>query len=221
VADRPDVPSATLPAREPAIARVRSLFAEFGRLGREDLAAISVPGPDPARLAARERAVAAAHEAGLGELLDAARAAVREGTLGEFGDATYRPTWIALNWAVSMGTARDRAAMAVALEDAMIAAVARDRISDADRDALSWAYERVAGLARGRADTESLAAATDRYRSGPGRVLLVVIAVVMLVSLVVLGSPALPAGAVILVLVMAGIFAAALTTALPARRSRS
>lgn len=131
----------------------------------------------------------------------------------------YRPTWIDLNWAVSMGTARDRVAVVGALEDAMIAAVAHDRISDADRDALCWAYERVAGLARGRASTESLAAASDRYRSGPARVVLAVVVVVMLVSLVILAAPALPATVVILVLVLSGLIAAALARESPARNS--
>jgi len=219
VADRPHAPAATLPAREAAIARVRSLFAEFSRLGREDLAAISVPDPDSVRLQARERAAAAAREAGLGDLLDASREAVREGTLNEFGDAMYRPTWIDLNWAVSMGTARDRVAVAGALEDAMIAVVAHDRISDSDREALSWAYERVAGLARGRASTESLAAATDRYRSGPTRLVLAVAAAVILVSLAILTAPALPAAMVILVLVLSGLIAAALKRESPARKS--
>jgi len=219
VAERADAPTATLPARDAATTRVHALFAEFGRLGREDLAAIVVPGPDSVRHQARERAVAAAREAGLGDLLDAAREAVREGTLSEFGDAMYRPTWIDLNWAVSMGTARDRVAVVGALDDAMIATVAHDRISDADREALWWAYERVAGLARGRASTESLAAASDRYRSGPARVVLAVVTAVILVSLVILAAPALPAGALILGLVLSGLIAAALTRGSPARNS--
>jgi hypothetical protein len=138
----------------------------LGWIDREDLQRIALPLPDAARRAARDRAIEAATVAGHGDLLEEGRAEIRRRVIDEYAAAGYRPTWLGLNWSVSTGRPMDRVALAAALDDAAVAAIAADLIPADDIAELTWPYERLAGQATGGPPPESLAFA---LRSSSGR----------------------------------------------------
>lgn len=140
-----------------AAARVSAVFERVDRLHADGLARISLPPPDdPRRRELALQARRAAESAGRTALLDEARHTAGETVLQRFGDRLYRPTWVGLNWGVSMGRAADRAAAAAAVEDAVTAAVVEDLV-DADATAeLMGPFEQLAALAGTGPDGESL-----------------------------------------------------------------
>ena len=115
------------PGAAAARARVETLLE---RLTRVDLQVIVVAPPDATRLAARDRARAAASAAGRTVLLDEATAAARETTLRAFARAGFSGTWAATDMSVSVATASDRVAAAAAFEEAAMAVVVEDLVDD-------------------------------------------------------------------------------------------
>jgi hypothetical protein len=108
--------------RRAAIERLEAFAAELERLGIEDFRqmALSRTAAD-SRDGARREAERIAAEAGLTDLVTQARKTVRDYLLRTYGAQTYRPTWIALNWGLSLGSADDRIAAIQAVEDAATA----------------------------------------------------------------------------------------------------
>lgn len=137
--------------------RLADFLDRLSRVDREDFQRISLPPPAASRREAHDRAIDAATAAGRGELLEAARKHIRDGMLEEYSGAGYRPTWFGyLNWSVSTGRPQDRVALAVALEDAAIAAIVEDILSADDLAELTWPYDILARQATGGPPPESL-----------------------------------------------------------------
>jgi len=157
--DRPDTgPDGENAARM----RVDALFERFNSLTPTELAHIGLQRQDPEHHRDRMEAVEAAAEAsGRSVLLGEARNEAREIALRRYGEGTLNPTWIALNWALSGGTAEDRASIAVALSDAVSAAVVEDLVAPEVADALSIDTEHVLGMASGDAYEGALARAIE------------------------------------------------------------
>jgi len=169
--DRPDTgPDGENAARM----RVDALFERFNSLTPTELAHIGLQRQDPEHHRDRMEAVEAAAEAsGRSMLLGEARNEAREIALRRYGEGTLNPTWIALNWALSGGTAEDRASIAVALSDAVSAAVVEDLVAPEVADALSIDTEHVLGMASGAAYEGALARAIEppapELEDPPGR----------------------------------------------------
>ena len=182
--------------------RLAAFLDRLSRVDREDFQRISLPPPAESRREARDRAIDAAIAAGRGEFLEAARKHIRDGTLEEYSGAGYRPTWFGfLNWSVSTGRPEDRVALAVALEDAAIAAIVEDLLSADDLAELTWPYDRLAGQATGGPPPESLGYALDSQK---GRLTAIAVLFVVVVSFAipmnaVIGPAALLAGTAIFV----------------------
>ena len=157
--DRPD----TGPEGENAARmRVDALFERFNSLTPPELAHIGLQRQDPEHHRDRMAAVEAAAEAsGRSVLLGEARNEAREIALRRYGEGTLNPTWIALNWSLSGGAAEDRASIAVALSDAVSAAVVEDLVAHEIADALSIDAEHVLGMASGDAYEGALARAIE------------------------------------------------------------
>jgi hypothetical protein len=100
------------------------------RLTRVELQVVVVAPPDATRMAARDRARAAASVAGRSQVVSEATAAAREITLNAFARAGFSGTWAATDMAVSVATADDRVAAAAAFEEAALAAVVEDLVDD-------------------------------------------------------------------------------------------
>jgi hypothetical protein len=115
---------------EAAAARDR-VDAVLDRLRRTtvDVVVVSLPPADVD--AARERAWAAARDAGRTDLMTEATSTARELGMRAFAGAGFTGTWAASEMAVSVASAKDRVAAATAFEDAASAAVVEDLV-DAD-----------------------------------------------------------------------------------------
>ena len=157
--DRPDTgPDGENAARM----RVDALFERFNSLTPTELAHIGLQRQDPEHHRDRMEAVEAAAEAsGRSVLLGEARNEAREIALRRYGEGTLNPTWIALNWALSGGTAEDRASIAGARSDAVSAAVGEDLVAPEVADALAIDTEHVLGMASGDAYEGALARAIE------------------------------------------------------------
>lgn len=115
------------PASIAARARVQGILE---RLARSSLQVVVVAPPDATRVAARERAHAAAIVAGRGVLFDQAVAAARDATFRTFARSAFSGTWALTDMAMSVTNAQDRMAAATAIEEAAIAAVVEDLVDD-------------------------------------------------------------------------------------------
>ena len=104
------------------------MSAVLERLTRVDLQVVVLPPIDRERSAARDRGRAAAIAAGRGQLLADALEAARELAVRAFARGGFSGTWAANEMGVSVTRANDRVAAAAAFEDAVIAAVAEDRL---------------------------------------------------------------------------------------------
>jgi hypothetical protein len=112
--------------------QIASLLAAIDRLGVDDLGRLALPPGDRGdRVTARERALADADEAGLRPLVDEAAREARDLVIRAFASNQYQPTWAGLQWGRSLGSARDRANLIVAVEDAVLAAAVSD-VAEAD-----------------------------------------------------------------------------------------
>lgn len=128
-----------------AVARAR-VAALLDRLARVDLQVVVVSPPDGTRIAARDRARAAAIVAGRAALLDESTAAARDVAMKGFARSGFSGTWAATDMAVSVATARDRAAVAAAFDEAATAAVAEDLVDDETLDALRSTSNQLVGM---------------------------------------------------------------------------
>lgn len=119
---------------EPEVAarrRVADVLARFEALDPEGLSLVGLPTPDLARRGAlRQLAAAAAARAGRRELLAEATAAASNLVLVRFNESGYRPQPFGLNWLQSLGRPDDRAAIGLALVDAVAAAAVEDLLAD-------------------------------------------------------------------------------------------
>ena len=91
-----------------------------------------------------------------------------------FASGGLQPTWLALNWGVSQGTAGNRAALIGAVEDAVAAAVVADVTDPEVVAALSLPASRVASLSAANASGGSYAAVVEppagpEYRASGAR----------------------------------------------------
>jgi len=124
-----------------ARARVVDVLDRFRRLDPEGLTLVALEDDDPNRRAARARARAAAHAAGLGKLLDEGTRSAADLVLREFAEGSYRPQPFGLNWGQSLGTAQDRAGIALAVQDAVAVAIVEDLLPEADSAVLATPFE--------------------------------------------------------------------------------
>jgi hypothetical protein len=132
------------PATVAARARVAVLLERARRI---QLQVVVVAPPDEARLAARDRARAAAIAAGRGRLLDDAIAAARDQTLRAFARSAFSGTWAFTDWSMSVARADDRVAAASALEEAAMAEVVEDLADPETLDILRSTSEELASMA--------------------------------------------------------------------------
>ena len=159
--------------------RVDALFERLNDLTPAELARIGLLREDPEhRRTSMAAAEAAAEASGRSVLLGEARAEARNLVLGRYAEGTLHPTWIALNWGLSEGTAQDRAAIAEALADAAAAAVVADLVTPEVAEALSTDAEHILGMASGTAYEGALIRAIEPPRAAdlnatPGRKLVV------------------------------------------------
>jgi hypothetical protein len=128
--------------------RLEAFAASLGRIGVEDFRQVAlsdVLAPD--REALRAEATGIARGAGLGVLHDDARRTAEQYVLRVYAAGSYRATWFALNWGLSLGPTRDRVAAIVAVQDAATAAVIEPFAAPELVEALRAPFETVA-LAR-------------------------------------------------------------------------
>lgn len=130
--------------RTAASDRARRMLADVERLDMTALSRLSLSLPDAEkRSPMRDEAVRAAEEAGLGPILDDARRRAREHVTGAFDRAPFQGIGIDVAEVRSRASVDDRVAAMVAVEDAVIAAVAEPYLSDDVRDALTTPFERL------------------------------------------------------------------------------
>jgi hypothetical protein len=120
-------------ANAAANARVVELLE---RITKVELGVVVVAPPDAERMAARDRARAAAIAAGRGPLLEDAVRAAREVTMRSFARAGFSGTWAATEMAASVARSGDRVAAAAAFEEAAAAAVLEDLVDTETLDTL-------------------------------------------------------------------------------------
>lgn len=139
-------PDGTLAAQ----ARLQTLFRAFDRLTPDELARIGYrPAADEEREALLAAVDEAAERTGRTALVDEARSLTWAMVLRRFGDGTLHPTWLALNWGLSSGTAEDRVAIAEILADAAAATVVEDALEPGVAEALRLDADDILGLAGG------------------------------------------------------------------------
>jgi hypothetical protein len=148
----------TTEAESAARARVDDLLE---RMSRVDLQVVVVAPPDAERVAARDRARAAAVAAGRAILFDEAAAAARETTLRAFARGGFSGTWAANDWSISVANANDRAAAAAAFEEAAMAAVVEDLVDEETLEVLRATVDEL-GRATGLPSPGSLSSLTAR-----------------------------------------------------------
>jgi hypothetical protein len=123
-------------------------LAELGRLNVDDLMMVALPEPDPdERAALLQRAVDAAHAADRRDELATAPARARDQLFRAWSRRGFDPTWFGLNWGRSLGRADDRARLVAAVEDAAVAAVVADLLSEDDVAALRDPFEIASSMA--------------------------------------------------------------------------
>lgn len=124
--------------------RLDAFWRRLERIRVEDMLALAARPVDDrahADVVARARAEAGRH--GLGDDLDAARAAIDDWVVRLFNASTAQPGWYEANWG-RPGTVADRANLAASLGEVATALVLGDRIAESDREELLGAW---AGLA--------------------------------------------------------------------------
>jgi hypothetical protein len=178
--------------------RVDALLSALYRLSLDDLTRLSPPsGDQPDRAAARERALAAAQEAGLMEAVGAATGAASELAIRAFALHQFEPTWAGLQWSRSLGTARDRGNLIAPVEDAALVTVVADRLADDDRALLVEPFESILAM---RATYPDLS--LPRALSARGRLAVIALAALFGIELIVAlgsGSPVLAIGAALVI----------------------
>jgi hypothetical protein len=158
--------------------RLWDVFQRLDQLDAEDLRRVSLPAYELDRLRELQDAVtAAARETGREAMLAEAQAIVREVAMRRFGDALYRPTWLGLNWGISMGPTDDRVQAALALELAVAAAVVEDQLDPDLIEELTVGLQHIEGVRRTwPAEGSSAAALSSRSPWVRGVAIIVLIA---------------------------------------------
>jgi hypothetical protein len=114
-----------------ARSRVAEVLARFEHIDPEGLSLVGLPAPDAGRRAAlRTQVIAVAEQTDQLALLEEAETEARERVFRRFSESGFRPQPFGLNWLQSVGTAPDRAAIGVAVLDAVAAAVVEDGLDD-------------------------------------------------------------------------------------------
>ncbi len=131
----PYTPRVTTDADDTAVTEARGRVAEvlgrFEHIDPEGLSLVGLPAPDAGRRAAlRAQVIAAAERTNRLALLEEAETEARELVFRRFSESGFRPQPFGVNWLQSVGTAPDRAAIGVAVLDAVAAAVAEDGLAD-------------------------------------------------------------------------------------------
>jgi hypothetical protein len=125
-----------------AVERAQDVFAALELLDMTAFGRISLSlRAAEMRAATREAAARAAEAAGLGPMLDEARRAARDFVTNAFDNAPFRGIGIDLAESRSRPSVDDRVAAMLAVEDAVIAAVADPFLTDDDRSTLASPFE--------------------------------------------------------------------------------
>jgi hypothetical protein len=136
--------------------RLNAFLDRLDHVGLEDLRLVALPVPDPEERAALLAEIdRAADEGGRGPLVDEARKRTRAAIERAYARHQYEPTWAGLNWGRSLGTTSDRLGLAIAAEDAAVAAVMDDLLDEDTTAALAEPFEHAAGMS-GSTTTPSL-----------------------------------------------------------------
>ena len=127
-----------------ATERVRRSLADLERLDMTALSRLSLSLRDAdARSRAREAAVQAAEDAGLGPMLEAARTVARHYVSSAFDRAGFRTIGVDLAESRSRASVDDRVAATLAAEDDVIGEIAAPFVSDEIRDVLTTPMDRL------------------------------------------------------------------------------
>lgn len=131
--------------RADAIERFEGFAAGLERFSLEAFRTVSmrVRDPDERERLTREAATLA-EAAGIGDVVERARAAVADHVMAAYDGGIYRPSFIALNWGLSNGPTADRVAVVQAVQDAVTAAVLGPHASPALVADLSGPYDELA-----------------------------------------------------------------------------
>jgi hypothetical protein len=125
-------------------ATVRDRLRRFGeRIERQRVDELAMFAARPAasdHAVVLDRAMAVAAAEGRSEAVEDARATMVEFLMRSYAGGQYRPTWIGLNWAQSLGTTDDRVRVSRSLGEAVVAVVLWDRLEPGDRDELLGAW---------------------------------------------------------------------------------
>jgi hypothetical protein len=194
-----------------ASARVAALLD--AQMPMVELGIVVVAPPDAERMAARDRARAAAIAAGRGPLLEDAMRAAREVTMRSFARAGFSGTWAVTEMAASVTRSGDRVAAAAAFEEAAAAAVVEDLVDTDTLETLRATSDEL-GRATGMATPGSLAGFAAPVASaahGPFQVLMAVFFVVVCVAV----AAVVDLGLGLLVLAVGGAIIAGVTRARP------
>jgi hypothetical protein len=169
---------------ESARERLEAFLARLDRLALEDLRLLALPLPDPTERAAfLDEVRSAAATAGRTALVEEAQQRAREAIVTAYNRHQYDPTWVGLMWGRSLGTTKDRLGLALAAEDAAVAAVMDDLLDDDLVATLTEPFEHAAGMT-GSTTTPSL----SLDRPGPqGWLVRIVFGVMLVVAAIALG----------------------------------
>lgn len=131
--------------RERARHRLDILARQLERTGLSDPSVLTEGAP-PGRAALRSRAEAAVAGAGLGDVLADARALFRDWAEGAYNRSRADLKAIGWNYAGRMGPVGDRLDVYLAVDDAVLATVAHEVVSEDDRQALLEPYLRMMAI---------------------------------------------------------------------------
>jgi hypothetical protein len=135
--------------RDRAVHRLDILARQLDRLTPDDLRRIGFRLDPSAGKDLRTRTEDAIVAAGLGAILEDARQRFRDAVLGLFNQTGPSPSWVGTWWGSSAGSVDDRVGVVRAVDDAVLATIAHDLISEDDRRALSERYSVLVGMRRG------------------------------------------------------------------------
>jgi hypothetical protein len=142
-----------------------AFLAELARRNIDDLLLVALPEPDAdERSALLGRALQAATAAGREDLVADAPRKARDQLFRAWSRRGIDPTWFGLNWGRSLGRADDRARLVAAVEDAAVAAVVADLVSDEDVAALREPFDIAASMAGAAPNTNPSSRGEPRRR---------------------------------------------------------
>jgi hypothetical protein len=122
------------------------MAGQLERVGLVDLRRVVTEGGPPGRRNLRNETEAAVRRAELADLLLDARARFQDWLERAYNRGGYDPTPIGLNWGRTLGSTEDRFDVFRTVDDAVLATVAHELISEDDRQALYEPYARMLAL---------------------------------------------------------------------------